>query len=588
MRLRLLAVVLLAASLVAPAAEAAQSKNPKTSRKAPASFAVSVARFESLESGGTMRLEGGGEYRGTLELRRGPAGVGAVNEVPFEDYLKGIAEVPNGWPVEALRAQAIAARTYALYVLEGGLAGSAGDLAAQICATEGCQVYAGTAKEQAPKGENWSAAVEATKGQVLLHQGKAVQAKYSSSNGGRSVAGGKPYLKAADDPDDAKSPLHRWTLDLSFEDLGRALAVPGPVEAVSRDTNGGIVVSWTGAAQGQEPGSGQSVVSPPDLRSKVNTAVPPIPPPPGRSRTVPSHLFNLTVTGRTVHLDGRGYGHGIGMSQWGAYGKAQRGMKAAAILASYYGGIKPTTPPPGRLPDTVRVAVDPGRPELVVSSAQPFKVRDADGKVVSEVASGAWKVVPGGKGLRLLPPAGQGGPAAVEVLGIDPPTPAIGQPATIRFRSTVPALVSALVHPPGGVETQLLSAHPTGNEELSVTLPPAQAPGPYLVWLTAEAGAGRSATQPLMPLVADPTAAASAPKWTPPGAKPDRPLASRVSRSSAVATPAERESVASATDRWPAFAALTGAGLLVLAIRARRSRFPKAPPSASAGGIKPE
>ena len=127
---------------------------------------------------------------------QGP-GVSIVNHVGFEDYLKGIAEMPSKWPAEALRAQAIAARTYALHVM------GTGSLGGQICASEACQVYAGLAKETAPGGANWAAAVDATRGQVVLHGGKPILAKYSSSNGGTSVDGGKPYLKAQPDPDDA-------------------------------------------------------------------------------------------------------------------------------------------------------------------------------------------------------------------------------------------------------------------------------------------------------------------------------------------------------------------------------------------------
>ncbi len=145
---RLLAALIVLGVLVpAQPAGAARRRPPAPP---PPGFTVDVARVEPLEEGRAVRLEGVGEYRGALELRRMPAGVGAVNDVSLEDYLKGIAEMPSSWPAEALRAQAIAARTYALWVLQSRPAGEAAGLGAQICATESCQVYAGTAKESAP------------------------------------------------------------------------------------------------------------------------------------------------------------------------------------------------------------------------------------------------------------------------------------------------------------------------------------------------------------------------------------------------------------------------------------------------------
>jgi SpoIID/LytB domain protein len=486
----------------------------------PPSVAVDVARIEPLAPGTHVVVESGGEYRGVLELRRAivkppppvpvpgvppapppPAvtGVGVVNEVGFEDYLKGIAEVPAGWPAEALRAQAIAARTYALWVLENGAAGAAGDLGAQICATEGCQVYAGLAKERAPNAANWVAAVESTAGQVLLYQGQAIVAKYSSSNGGRSVSGGRPYLKPVDDPDDARSPLHRWTLSVSFDDVGRAVAAPGTVTAVRRAA-GSVAVGWSGA----DGGAGEVVVPATEFRAKVNAAVPP---PPGRSRTVPSIMFDMAADGgaRVVNLAGRGYGHGIGMSQYGAFGKAARGLKADAILASYYGGLRPATLPAGRLPATVKVAVDDGRPEARVGATGPFRVLDGKGHVVAAVATGAWRVTPGPKGgLRLFPPPGQTGPAAVELVAVEPATGAVGQPLVVRFKPRVPALVRVVATPPGGPETEVLPATAVGNGEQSVTLPPPAFGGAYIVRISADAGAGRTAELVLPPPVAGP------------------------------------------------------------------------------------
>jgi SpoIID/LytB domain protein len=514
------------------------ARKPASSAKAPKvpALAADLARIEPLPlTGGaasTVTLQGVGEYRGLLEVRRAARGVGAVNEVALDDYLKGISEVPSSWPPEALRAQAIAARTYLLWVLGNGPAGEAAGLGAQICATESCQVYSGVAKEQAPNGDKWAAAVRDTAGLVLLSGGAPILAKYSACNGGRSVSGGTPYLKVIDDPDDARCPLFRWGLAVSYDDLGRALAVPGRVTAV-RATAGDVIVDWTGDGAG-----GQLTVPRTEFRAKVGAAVPP---PADRSKTVPSILFNLRADdgARLATLDGRGYGHGIGMSQWGAYGKAQRGMKAGAILAAYYGGIQPTKLPGAKLPTRVRVAVEDGRPapaagpapappggkpspkqaaakpgnpapvgvsDAVVSASGPFRILDSRGNVIVPVATGQWRIVPAAKGVRLLPPRDQAGAPGLTVLGVEPAVPLPGHPLTVRFRSNLPAVISATAQPPGGPVAQALAPQVIGSEERRLTLPAAARPGPYALTLMADAGPGRAATLTVTPAVADPNA----------------------------------------------------------------------------------
>ena len=437
---------------------------------------------------------------------QGP-GVSVVNHVGFEDYLKGIAEMPSKWPAEALRAQAIAARTYALHVMGTGALGG------QICATEACQVYAGLAKEKAPGGANWAAAVDATRGQVILHGGKPILAKYSSSNGGSSVGGGKPYLKAQPDPDDAHSPLHRWGLTLSYDDLGRALGAPGPVVDVRRE-GGAVIAGW----QGPDGGRGELRVTPVEFRAKVGAAVAP---PPGRSRTVPSPLFTMRPDNgaRIVHVDGRGFGHGVGMSQYGAYGKALRGMKAQAILAAYYPGTQVVGTPADQQPGTVRVVLEQGRPEVRFAASGTFRVYDEKGGLVAAVGSGQWRALPGPKGgLRIVPPPGQMDVPRIEGVRIDPASPRPGQEITVAFRTTVPAYVRAVARAPGGADVEILPSQAVGTDEVVAKLAPSTNPGAYVVSLGVDAGGGRTASQVLMPVVMAPPDPAAPPKvWTPDG-----------------------------------------------------------------------
>ncbi|MDP8975502.1 MAG: SpoIID/LytB domain-containing protein, partial [Actinomycetota bacterium] len=159
-------------------------------------------RFESLEPDGFLTASDLGDYRGAMELVRSGSGLGVINDVGVEDYVRGISEVPSSWPTEALRAQAIAARTYGLNQKENPPP-SASSIGADICPTEACQVYVGLAKERAEAGERWVAAVESTRGQVLLKKGAPIRAMYYSGAliaPGRQSAPAKPAARAPAKP----------------------------------------------------------------------------------------------------------------------------------------------------------------------------------------------------------------------------------------------------------------------------------------------------------------------------------------------------------------------------------------------------
>ena len=160
----------------------------------PAGWLVERVRFESLAPDGFLTAGDLGDYRGAMEVVRAGGGVGVINDVGVEDYVRGIAEVPSSWPTEALRAQAIAARTYALHE-KGSPPASASEIGADICPTQACQVYVGLAKERAEAGERWVAAVEATRGQVLLRKGGPIRAMYYA--GAIPGTGGPPPQKPA-------------------------------------------------------------------------------------------------------------------------------------------------------------------------------------------------------------------------------------------------------------------------------------------------------------------------------------------------------------------------------------------------------
>ena len=165
-------------------------------------------------------------YRGAMIARHASiGGLYAIEQVLMQEYLYGVVprEMPSSWPAEALRAQAVAARTYAAYKKDYARAQG---YPSDICATTSCQSYLGSASAPAPGGTkrnleaaSSNAAVDATNGKTLLYGGKAILAEYSSSTGGYSAAGNVPYQKAVPDPGDAGSPHHDWEARLTVADV---------------------------------------------------------------------------------------------------------------------------------------------------------------------------------------------------------------------------------------------------------------------------------------------------------------------------------------------------------------------------------
>lgn len=506
------------------AAAAAATTKGKSKPKPPPpkpGWLVERVRIEPLEGlAGTVAVADVGEYRGAVELvptgaaaptaaasstAAGQAGqpgarqLAVLNDVALEDYVRGLAEMPSSWPIEAQKAQAIAARTYALHELnlDPAIATAARGVGAQICATDACQVYAGMAKERnAESAEafgNWAEAVKQTQGQVILFQNAPISAKYSSSNGGRSISGGRPYLKVFDDPDDRYSPLHRWRSQLLNTDVANALGLTGGVIQKLTRSGDQLAVEW----QGPDGGTDRLQIHANDFRAKLNAAVAP---PPSVPKPVPFPRFTTFAepSTNTVVLDGGGWGHGIGMSQWGAYGKALRGMKAPDIVAAYYGGLRPTRVDDAKLPKTIKVAVDLGRPtaELAVTNSR-VRILDQKGSTIAVAATGAWRFVPEGAGVRVLPPPDQLAAPALAPLAVDPAAPTPGGPVTVRFRLTTPAVVQLTVADEAG--TQLAAVEPRLAEagDVAQSIPALAHPGRYTVTIAADAGGGRTAALPV-------------------------------------------------------------------------------------------
>lgn len=400
-----------------------------------------------VEDGGVLAVDGQRRFLDTVELL--PNGPILVNELPMEDYVAGVAEMPSRWAGEALKAQAVAARTYAWYSI--GL-GTFPDY--DICASTACQVYRG-ADVVLDEGERWQAAVRATTGEVLVDDaGRPILARYFSTSGGRTYAneevfpssGPRDYLRPIDDPDDAVSPYHRWTVRFSREEFdeilgrGQRLAAATPVASVERlgpldDQDAVLRVTGRDGTQvdlaAAELRDFLSRVAPNAYPERFPTArsdgLRPLP------TTVPSTRFEVEVTDDEVVVDGRGWGHGVGMGQYGARGRAERGESYRSILAAYYGGLVPSIP--AGLPERIRVGMDAGD-EHTVTGSRPVTITDADGTVVVDGALGAWTATLDGGGWRLAPPPGTD--AELEVT----PTRAVDELFGVRDALTVEAEVN--------------------------------------------------------------------------------------------------------------------------------------------------
>lgn len=188
------------------------------------------------------------EYRGTLSQAKHGSGGRTVNTVGMEDYLKGVvpSEMPTSWPVDAVRSQAVAARSYASRLQKDATTGTGYDL----CDTPSCQVYQPYASSSGGvrrinETSRGNAAVLATAHRILTWGSYIAFTQFAASNGGFEVDGGRPYLKARTDPYDAVVSRNAWTRTLSAATLQRQWPSAGTVRAVQvseRDGGG----AWGG------------------------------------------------------------------------------------------------------------------------------------------------------------------------------------------------------------------------------------------------------------------------------------------------------------------------------------------------------
>jgi stage II sporulation protein D len=256
-------------------------------------------------------------YRGKTRLVNQGGQITAVNHVDIEQYLYSVvgAEAVASWPIEALKAQAVAARTYALHKRS-----QSKNPNYDVDTTTATQVYKGLDSEYSSTVQ----AVGQTNGQVMTYNGQTILAVFHSSSGGHTEnvediwSSRLPYLRGVVDYDQS-APVYQWTKTFTGRELGNLISGVGTVTAMTpeRTTPQGRVITMRVTGTG-----GTTRISGENLRKALNLR---------------STLVSVSPLGNgSFQVYGKGFGHGVGLSQWGAESLAQQGLNYQQILGHYY------------------------------------------------------------------------------------------------------------------------------------------------------------------------------------------------------------------------------------------------------------
>ena len=255
----------------------------------------------------------------------------AVSQMDIETYVMGVlaGEMKNDWPEEALKAQAILARTFVLKFIETKDSKYEGaDISTDVSEAQ--------AYSEADINDRVRAAVEETRGQVMSYEGELVQAWFHAHAGGKtelpSVSleykeADPPYLAATDSPDSDKAPedVQHWTATFDAAAFQKACADAGLATGLPET----VQIGETGdSGRAKTLLVNGSAVSAPSLRLQL-----------GANAMKSTLLDSVSVEDGKVIMKGRGFGHGVGMSQWGAYGMAEEGATAEEIISHYFQNI---------------------------------------------------------------------------------------------------------------------------------------------------------------------------------------------------------------------------------------------------------
>ncbi len=326
-----------------------------------------------ITSEGDLMKIGEKKYRGGAVIRKNGEAFDVINKVDIEEYLYGVVskEMSPSWNTEALKAQAIVART----MVFSSLKDKHSDLGFELCATTNCQVYGGYEAEH----ENTNRAVNETAGLIVKYNGEAAKTFYSAGNGGyteraENVWGGSiPYLVTMKDSYEKTDEISSltWTLEVTPSEIAEGIKKYGGdvgqvtnmrikeasesgriIELEVTGTDGSFILTkektrtFLGLrSQLYTISGGTSEIYALDGEGKKQTAGNKVIGGDGKiteqksSYVIDMEGISPIVSGSdSFTLTGRGYGHGIGMSQWGAKAMGDEGKTAAEILGFYFPG----------------------------------------------------------------------------------------------------------------------------------------------------------------------------------------------------------------------------------------------------------
>ncbi len=251
-----------------------------------------------------------------------------VNILPLEEYLTGLLgdEMPLDWPLEALKAQAVVARSYALFMKRSR---GAGNYSYDLESTVMDQVYEGA--DDASKAR---LAVEGTAGEVLMDRGELVKTFYHSTCGGRTesalnVWGEKNSFRPVKDSYCSRSPKTSWQYSIANGELASRLTTANfPADTIRSIQLEKKIGNPRAATIIVKTGSNTLFIQGNDFRKAIGFD------------NLKSTWFDVRRDGDKFIFSGRGYGHGVGMCQWGAKGMAEAGEKYKEILRHYYPGTR--------------------------------------------------------------------------------------------------------------------------------------------------------------------------------------------------------------------------------------------------------
>lgn len=279
---------------------------------------------ENLTSLGGMNgilYANGSRYSGNIKVWKGEKGLYIINELPVEEYIENVvaAEIGTSWEIEAIKAQAVISRTYAIYKI-------------MLSGTSRFNITS-SVLHQAYKGNNTNVqiayAVRETKGEILTYNGKPIEALYHSTCGGKTEDSAEvfgrnyPYLKPVESGCPL-SPYWSWERKIPVAEIEKAVNIKG-IKAVT-------INSFTSTNRVRdlliESETGKTIIKATELRKLLGW------------KRLPSTSFNLSKSGDSMIFDGKGYGHGVGLCQWSALQMAKEGRKYKEILSFFYPGTE--------------------------------------------------------------------------------------------------------------------------------------------------------------------------------------------------------------------------------------------------------